>query len=166
MPYCSNCGDSVKDTHRYCGSCGTPLSDEVEEDEGIPPRPSTAYGGGFLSGRSYEYIAKVRGGKEEWDSDSIGYANLKRDVGQAMADFQLLYKIGEANLLALTLEFSSEGNLAREYEKMNHDDKRRMMALWGLFHLPKLYDRVLDTNWEAELGEWLNDMMEELDVEV
>lgn len=128
----------------------------------MPPRSSTSLRGGFLSGRSLEYIGKVRDGELEWDTDAIGYAHLKRDVGHAIADFRALVTLEESNLFELLVEWVTEGDMSRDFEEMGYEDKRRQIAWIGLFTFPRLYDRSFGFGWEDEMWERVKEVIEDV----
>lgn len=165
MPYCPNCGQAVKDTYRYCGQCGQPLEDEIDDgNDGIPPSGRPPDRPGFLSDRSIEYINQLHNGEKEWDPELSGYAHLKRDVGGAFADLNLLTTVDELNILLLVADFSGDDDIInKDWEQLNTYQIRRRSAWFGLFNTPKLYDDAFDMEWRDELTTQLTDVVEEFD---
>jgi len=162
MPYCPNCGDQVKDEHFYCGSCGYPLTDEVDGDnDQRPPSGTAASRQGFLSGRSEQYLIDVLNGDEELDLDKHGYSNLSRDVGAALADFAVLAAVEDINLLALIADNTTSTDLAEKPPvELSRAETRDRLMLTGLFRIPKLYDQSFGTDWREDLSEQLEKLVD------
>ena len=95
MPYCSNCGSSVGETHHYCSSCGNALS-KTANSEGDPPMAIDREG--FLSLRSLSYISALLSGEQTIDRESVSYKQLQRDVNAAFSDFARLAMVEDLNL--------------------------------------------------------------------
>ena len=165
MPYCPNCGDQMKDEHFYCGSCGYPLSDEVEDDDDQrPPSGTAASRQGFLSGRSEQYLIDVLDGDEELDSDKHGYSNLSRDVGAALADFAVLAAVEDINLLALVADNSTSTDLVdKDPVNLTRSERRDRLMWTGLFRVPELYDQSFGTEWRDDLSEQMTDLVEHVE---
>lgn len=164
MPYCTNCGSTVGKTHRYCGQCGDPLTDGINDEyEGLPPSGTASGREGFLSGRSLEYLVDVFNGDEEWDRESQGYAHISRDVMNGLNDFFYLTRVKEFNLFLVVIEKLHDGkSLSKVPEDMSSAELDRYLMLRGFFRLPRLYDQTFDTEWEDELYEQFTDFIEDI----
>jgi len=159
MLYCPNCGGQVKEEHHYCGQCGYPLADVDDEADGMPPTGTAASRQGFLSGRSLQYLADVRNGEQELDSETVGYSNLSRDVGAGLADFAKVALVADVNLLALVLDNNSDAAvLGEDVDQLNRWQAHERMMWMGLLRVPKLYDRAFGTEWDSEFSERLKEL--------
>lgn len=163
MPYCPNCGDSVKAPHFYCGQCGFPLSDDhQDETETYPPVGTAATRDGFLSGRSLQYLSELLSGERDLDPDHPGYAHLSRDVAAGLADFATIAAVAEVNLLQFVADRNSNADiLGTDIAALTQAEVHERMMWLGLFRIPRLYDRTFGTEWEAQLHDRLNKMVEQ-----
>ena len=162
MPYCPNCGDEVGKTHRYCGSCGQPLSPKVDEaEDGMPPSGTASGRIGFLSGRSMAYLSDVVSGEQELDRDSVEYIHLAEDVGNGLADFFYVTAVDDLNLFMLLIEAVGDCDLVLEdSDDLTARQQRRQAMVYGFLQLPRFYDQSLGTSCEDEVGEALTDVIE------
>jgi len=88
MPYCSNCGNSVGETHHYCSSCGNALSKTASSED---DPPMVVNRDGFLSPRSLSYVSALLSGEQTIDRESVSHKQLQRDVNAAVS---VLHKAG------------------------------------------------------------------------
>jgi hypothetical protein len=162
MPHCPNCGEQVKAEYHYCGRCGFPQADDLnDEPEQRPPSGTAATRQGFLSGRSLQYLSEIRDGDKEVDRDSVGYSNVSRDVGAGLADFAMVASIPDINLLSLILENSNDSEaLGKDVEQLTQREVEERLMWMGLIRLPKLYDRSFGTAWSEEFSEQLTNLRE------
>lgn len=157
MPYCPNCGGLVQDEHHYCGSCGQALS-KIAESENDPPMAVDREG--FLSIRSLSYINDLLTGEQGLDRDSVSYSQLSQEVSSAFADFTRLAMVKELDLLQLWATGSSSAALDTPVEKMNNSQFQERLAAIGLSRTLQLYDESLHTEFENELNERLQTLLE------
>lgn len=151
MPYCTACGEEVKETHYYCGQCGESLTDRAENNNGPPPMRMNS---GFLSGRSLEYVNTAYA--EGIDENHPGYARLEQDIVSGIIDFSIVGALDGVNIL--TAVFSQYDNI--------RDEKRQKLLLLGLWRLPRLFDQSIGTDWEEEFNTIFNDLIEEVNKEI
>lgn len=165
MPFCPNCGTEVKAEYFYCGSCGYPLTDEVDDDtERIPPSGTAASQQGFLSGRSRQYLNAVAAGDQELDPDTAGYANLSRDIGAALADFARVATVNDLNLFKIVLDrMSGSDVLEKDVETLNRWQVEERLMWFGIWRLPRLYDTSFGTEMEAALADRLTTILENVE---
>jgi len=166
MPYCPNCGGEVSEEHHYCGKCGYPLADAVDDtdDDRIPPSGTAAGQSGFLSGRSSQYLTTVARGEADLDSEAIGYSNVSRDVGAALADFAAVTAVEDLDLLSLMIGNTSEASvLGKPTEQLGRGEVRERLMWVGLLRVPELYDRSFGTEWADELTEKLDALSENVE---
>lgn len=163
MPYCPNCGTNVQAEHHYCGQCGYPLAEQANDDsDGLPPSGTAASRQGFLSGRSIQYLNAVSTGDQSLDPDTVGYANLSRDIAPGLADFATVSTVEDLNLLSLLLTHSSETNVFQtDFDQLNGSQRQERLMWLGFVRLPAMYDRILGTEWSAEFSDSLSDLIEE-----
>jgi len=157
MPYCPNCGSSVKAVHHYCGSCGQALS-EIAESESDPPMAVDR--DGFLSLRSLSYINELLNGERELDRDSVSYTQLSRGVSAAFADFARLAMVKDLDLLQLWAAGSNTDALSMSVDEMNSNQFRDWLAAIGLSRTPSMYDDALHTEFEDEFNDRLQKLIE------
>jgi len=157
MPYCPNCGSSVKAVHHYCGSCGQALS-EIAESESDPPMAVDR--DGFLSLRSLSYINELLNGERELDRDSVSYTQLSRGVSAAFADFARLAMVKDLDLLQLWAAGSNTDALSMSVDEMNSNQFRDWLAAIGLSRTLRMYDDALHTEFEDEFNDRLQKLIE------
>ena len=166
MPYCPNCGSSVKAVHHYCGSCGQALS-EIAESESDPPMAVDR--DGFLSVRSLSYVNELLNGERELDRDSVSYTQLSREVSAAFADFARLAMVNDLDLLLLWAAGSNTDALSMSVDDMNSNQFRDWLAAIGLGRTLRMYDDAFHTEFEDEFNDRLQKLIvfanEELDDE-
>ena len=98
MPYCTYCGETVKETHYYCGQCGESLTDQAESNNGPPPIRTPS---GFLSWRSIEYINTAY--SEGVDEDHLGYARLEQELVSGIIDLSIVGALDDVNIFKTIL---------------------------------------------------------------
>ena len=157
MPYCPNCGSSVKAVHHYCGSCGQALS-EIAESESDPPMAVDR--DGFLSVRSLSYVNELLNGERELDRDSVSYTQLSREVSAAFADFARLAMVNDLDLLLLWAAGSNTDALSMSVDDMNSNQFRDWLAAIGLGRTLRMYDDALHTEFEDEFNDRLQKLIE------
>jgi len=164
MPYCPNCGEGVGETHRYCTSCGQPVADELTEDDDITPSGIATGRGGFLSGRSVEYLGELMDGEAELDRESVHYRHLARDVGNGLSDFLQLSTVDDLNLLVLVASSVRDHEvLTKKLDDLNRQERRQRAAFEGFFKLPEIYDRSLGTEWREEMSDTIAKLTDEVE---
>lgn len=157
MPYCPNCGSSVKAIHHFCGSCGQALS-EIAESESDPPMAVDR--DGFLSLRSLSYVNELLNGERELNRDSVSYTQLSREVSAAFADFARLAMVKDLDLLQLWAAGSNTDALSMSVEEMNSNQFRDWLAAIGLGRILRMYDDALHTEFEDEFNDRLQKLIE------
>jgi hypothetical protein len=160
MPYCPNCGSRVEDVHHYCGSCGNALSStaEVEDDP-----PMAVDREGFLSMRSVSYITDLLNGEREVDRESVLHKQLQRDVAAGLADFSRLAVVDELNLVLLWAGGTDSGALEPPIEEITNQQLRQRLAALGLSRTLRMYDNALGTNFEDQLNEAIEGLVDEFE---
>jgi len=157
MPYCSNCGNQVKEIHHYCGSCGQALSD-IAGSETDPPMAIERKG--FLSMRSLSYVNELLAGEQELNHDSVSYKQLSRDLSAAFADFARLAMVNDLDLLHLWAAGSDTNALSMSVDDMNSNQFRDWLAAIGLGRTLRMYDDALHTEFEDQFNDRLQKLIE------
>jgi hypothetical protein len=157
MPYCPNCGSSVKAVHHYCGSCGQALS-EIAESESDPLMAVDR--DGFLPLRSLSCVNELLNGERELDRDSVSYTQLSREVSAAFADFARLAMVKDLDLLQLWAAGSNTDALSMSVDEMNSNQFRDWLAAIGLGRTLRMYDDALHTEFEDEFNDRLQKLIE------
>lgn len=157
MPYCSNCGDHVGETHHYCGNCGQALSPIANTEE---EAPTTIHRQGFLSNRSLSYITALAKGEQTLDRDTLSHKQLQREVNAAFADFARLATVDELNLLLLWANGSGSTPIGSSPEKMSTEEIENRLAAVGLFRTLKMYDDALGTDFRDEFNDRIQRFLE------
>lgn len=137
MPYCTDCGNEVRDTHSYCRQCGTQLT---EGQNSGPASTAEAPEVGFLTHESMEYLKEAL--EAGTDEEHPGHASLMRDVAAAFQDFAVIGKLDELNLLEI---------LASGAQSETYNETETELMLLGFFRTVRLYDESFGTDWEDEL---------------
>ena len=137
MPYCTDCGNEVRDTHSYCRGCGTELTESQNPGTASTDQAPVP---GFLTHESMEYLKEaIEAGTDE---EHPGHASLMRDVAAAFQDFAVIGKLDDLNLLEI---------LASVAQSETYNETETELMLLGFFRTVRLYDESFGTDWEDEL---------------
>ena len=137
MPYCTDCGNEVRDTHSYCRGCGRRLT---ESENSVSASTARAPEPGFLTHESMEYLREAL--ETGTDKEHPGHASLMRDIAAAFQDFAVFGKLDDLNLLEI---------LASGAQSETYNETETELMLLGFFRTIRLYDESFGTDWEDEL---------------
>lgn len=159
MPYCPNCGSRVEDVH-YCGSCGNALSSTAEAENDSPMAVDRD---GLLSMRSVSYITYLLNGEREVDRKSVSHKQLQRDVAAGLADFSRLAVVDELTLVLLWAGGTDSGALEPPIEEITNQQLGQRLAALGLSRTLRMYDNALGANFEDQLTEAIEGIVDEFE---
>lgn len=157
MPYCSNCGSSVGETHHYCSSCGNALSKTARSEDNPP---MVVARDGFLSPRSLSYVSALLSGEQTIDRESVSHRQLQRDVNAAFSDFARIAMVEDLNLLLLWASGSGSTSMDTPIEDMNSQQFQDWLASMGLIRTLQLYDDAFGTDFRSGFNEKLQELIE------
>ncbi|WP_121823315.1 hypothetical protein [Halostella salina] len=115
---------------------------------------------GFLSMRSLSYVNELLAGERELDQNSVSYTQLSRDTNAAFADFARLAMVKDLHLLHLWAASLNTDTQSIPAEDMNSNQFRDWLATLGLGRTLRMYDDALHTEFEDQLDDRLQKLME------